>query len=365
VCGSATAENSAFGVPPGGADEPTKDCYTDDNFATARTADPPEEPTVYVLANTDYPEIGGKPIDFGKDIQTPRHDTILVAWFHNFGADLDPAAITFTAPTTQSGPKGQSVLLPPIEPTDNKGPNSGQAKGIGYVVQSLTSDHRLQRFTPGAGLDVVIAYRVPDDGHLKVDGKTFTYTAKLHAQPVNAQPGQCGNATWTFTHDGKNVTTGGSTCGENSFWAFMPQPSDGKASPGTLVRAFYTDESPMQERDMTDPDPTWPPGDNYGIDFSITDVNGTVHQLNRKSDTNPNGYTTAPSVTPYIGREKFNRTIEYVIPAADSPYALPNGPYTVYLKAYDTDNNKPGNDCGVFTWTFRLTGSSGDISLVE
>jgi len=40
--------------------------------------------------------------------------------------------------------------------------------------------------------------------------------------------------------------------------------------------------------------------------------------------------------------------------------------YTAQLKAYDTDNNKPGNDCGQATWTFTVpAGTAGFVRLVE
>lgn len=362
VCGSATAENTAYGVPPGDAGPPTTDCFETDNFATAK---PEEAATVYTFKSDDYPDLG-KPIDFDQGHQPSKHDQVIVAWFHGFGADIDLDAIRFEAPTTTTGPLGTNALLPPIEPTDNHGPDSPQAKGIGYVVQSLDAEHQVQRYAPGGTFDVLIAYHLPDDAHLKVDGKTFTYTATLHAQPVAAEAGQCGNASWTFTHDGKNLASGGSSCGENSFWAFTPEPNDGTASPGTRVRGFYTDESTIQEKDVTDP--SWPSDANYGIDFSITDLAGNTTQIppskNLHTAGQTDGYTITRSVAPHIGKERFNFTIEYILPGPDDPNPLPNGGYTVFLKAYDTDNNKPGNDCGVFTWSFLFTGA-GDISLVQ
>ena len=63
--------------------------------------------------------------------------------------------------------------------------------------------------------------------------------------------------------------------------------------------------------------------------------------------------------------EHYSNTISWVLPAANDPRWVNGFKYTVYLKAYDTDNNKPGNDCGQATWNFVLSGATGVIKLVE
>ena len=360
VCGSATAQNNRVGANNGGVKPVEEDCVVTDNFATEKIPGDKnsETPTIYTFKGTEYPDIG-EVFDPKHGNKKPDPANVLVAWFHGFGSDIDLDRIKFEAPTNASAPTGDVEVL-----TRSTADRPFDVAGQQYVLQSLDANGRVQPYTPGGTFDVLIAYQLPDKTLL--DEKAFAFEATLDAAPVGGVAGQCGHAHWILTKDKKGSTNGG-TCGENSFWAFTPEPSRGLATPGDVVRAFYTDESPIQEADITqNPD--------VGIDFYLTDADGNVTRIPPAPvlhDPNPrtDGYTITDSDPDHRGKEHFNSTIQFRLPGPDDLNPLPGSFYKVFLKAYDTDNNKPGNDCGVFTWSFRFTGSNtpggGEISLVE
>jgi hypothetical protein len=279
------------------------------------------------------------------------------------------SSIVFSAPTTVSGPSAASVNLPRVIPNGNKGPETSTAHGIGYTLQSLDANGHLQAYTPGGTHRVMIAYQLPADAALKPGGQSFLYTAKVYAADSDQDPGpDCGNATWKFTHDGNTSTSTLGGCGENSFLALGQFPSNGKASPGQSVGAYYTDESPIQGRDVTNT--YWQSQTvNAGIDFELrggqfNDASGNGYQIPQAPGT-PGGYTVGPLPAGVASHETYNNMISWNLPPANDPRWQNGYTYTVYLKAYDTDQNKPGNDCGIAEWTFVLSGATGTISLVE
>jgi hypothetical protein len=361
ICGEATAQNTGTG---GAATwQSVADCYAVDNFADAN-----EKPSIYVFNPGDYPAEGSA-IDFSKGDAAPKQSQVLSVLFQGLDSPIDVNSIAFNAPTTVSGPTGKSVTLPRIIPTDDKGPESAQAKGIGYTVQDVDSAGLVQPFTADNPTNLwLISYQLPDDAHLKVNGKSYTFSATLHAADVDGQPGHCGNASWKFTHDGKNINTNNGGCGENSFLALGQFPSNHQASPGQMVGAYYSDESPLQERDVADAYWSTVPL-NAGIDFEIsgpgfTDANGNAFQI-PPSSTTTGGYVIGPLPSGVTTREKYNNTIEWQLPAKDDPRWVNGATYTLYMRSYDTDQNKPGNDCGVATWSFVLSGAVGRIHLVD
>jgi hypothetical protein len=333
VCGAATAQNTGSGGGSGGSTTPVADCITEDNFADSN-----DNPQIYVFNPGDYPDTTHV-IDFSKGNAIPKNHTDLVALFDGHGTAIDLSSIVFKAPTTVSGPLGQNATLSQVTPNSNHGPESSNAVGQGYVVQTLDNANKVQTYVAGS-TRVLISYQLPDDSHLKVGGKNFVYTATLHVNDTEnagaSPPVRCGNADWTFTHDGKNLTSGGSTCGENSFFGFPTEPINGQVVAGTtVVKAFYVDESVIQNHDISDV--YW--NTHNGVD---------------------GGYTLTASDGAH-SKDKFNTTIGWKVPST-----LANGNYKIYLKAYDTDNNKAGNDCGVGTWTITVTGgTSGSVNLIE
>ena len=214
---------------------------------------------------------------------------------------------------------------------------------------------------------MVISYQLPDDSHLKVGGQSFLYTATVHAADQDQNPGpDCGNANWTFTHDGKALSSSTSTCGENSFLALGLFPSNGTARPGDAMGAYYDDESPLQSKDVTDPYWGSQPGD-FGIDFELsggnfTAADGTAYQIPKSATPNnsaaTDGYTLTGLPAGMSGQQAYSTTIQYRLPPKTDPRWENGVKYTVFLKAYDTDNNKAGNDCGQASWSFVLTGAA-------
>jgi hypothetical protein len=314
----------------------------------------------------------GGTINFAKGSATPKADQILAVLFNGFDSDLDLSSIKFVAPTNASGPNGTTVTLPLASGGTNLDPESSSAHGIGYTLQSLDAAGKLQPYTVGGTFQVVIAYQLPDDNHLQVNDKDFTFTSTLHAADKDQNPGEdCGNASWIFTHDGKHVSPAVGTCGENSFLGNGVFPSTGKAKPGDPVGAYYSDESPIQNRDITDP--FWNgQAVNAGIDFELsggkfTDpATGKGFQIPQSNGSN-GGYTLGAFPSGVPTTDKFSTMIKWILPAADDPRWQNGIKYTVFLKAYDTDNNKPGNDCGQGTWSFVLSGATGHgtINLIE
>jgi len=352
VCGSAAARNTGIDSGTGGATGTTNDCSVEDNFATPP---PAEDPTIYVFdPGGGYPDVN-QTINFANGNKTAKHDEVIFALFDGHGTAIDLSSIVFTAPTTISGPNGQSVPLAMITPSDNHGPEASNAKGVGYVVQTLDGAGKVQNYVPGS-TRVLISYRLPADAKLKTPTNDhFLYTADLHvndSQNAGANPPKrCGNASWSFTHDGK-IT---STCTENSFFGYPPEPSNGTLIAGQAVRSYYVDESPLQAQDIS----TLP---TFGIDFNYTGPDGVKHQILPQSQDPTGGYRVIDPSDSGHRKDKFNSTIEWTVPVT-----FVNADYSIYLKAYDTDGGTSGHDCGVSTWTLTVQGGTGNgqINLVE
>jgi hypothetical protein len=114
------------------------------------------------------------------------------------------------------------------------------------------------------------------------------------------------------------------------------------------------------------------PGDLVGADFhDETDLNTKAPNQVQFTLTGPGGTTTLnPTISnmaPYTG----GKTGEYKIVkriSATLPSNPPPGSYTASIKGWDTDQTKPGADCGTATWSFQVQpvphGSlAGDIVL--
>jgi len=393
VCGAATAKYTPGGST--GNQQITSDCVVEDNFAT----EPDDTPLEYVFNPGDWKD-QGQQLDFlAKGNKLAGHDQVIAAVFDGHGTDIDLTKLTFSAPTKSSYPSVDSVPLQQFFPNDNKGPLSNNpapgAPGNKYTIQSIInptydpatgalSKGTLAPYTTGGSHLFVIAYKLPPGGNMV---NTAVYTADLHVEDsvdntiVNGHPTRCGNAQWLFNEAG-NYNPNGSTCGENSFFKFTPVPANGVATAGkTIVTAFFSDESPIQAADVST--------SQYGIDLSYIPTFGTnptkvqvaPSSLGSPapknaatlygggvSATNPGtnvpadssltkGYWLNDSDPAHHG-DTYNTTIQWLVPAQ-----MVNGTYKIVLKAYDTDNNKPGNDCGVFVWNTKVQGGVGNGSV--
>lgn len=135
--------------------------------------------------------------------------------------------------------------------------------------------------------------------------------------------------------------------------------------PGQATENVFTHVTPLVGS-------TVHPGDLVGADFhDETDLNTKAPNQLQFTLTGPAGATTLnPTITnmpPYTG----GKTGEYKIVKRISATLPPNpapGSYTASIKGWDTDQTKPGADCGIASWTFQVQpvpkGSlSGDILL--
>jgi hypothetical protein len=267
--------------------------------------------------------------------------TEIGASFHGFDSNLDINSIVFKAPDST----GTLVTLP-YDPTETHGYKlEPTPPTVGGVPQPYTGNQ---------GYNVNIKYKIPNAPplpKLDADGNRVVYTASLYAEDLdqNVVAGghpDCGYAAFSFTWDGQGVSNG--TCGENSFVNSV-YPTGGIASPGDHIGAIYSDESPLQ-------DSVWSATNTFGIKFTLSgpgfdDANGNPTQI---------AYTTSPAT----GTDKYSTKIDYQLP--DASNFSPGAVYTASLTAYDTDQNKPGNDCGHATWSFKVpSGTAADIHLVE
>jgi hypothetical protein len=114
--------------------------------------------------------------------------------------------------------------------------------------------------------------------------------------------------------------------------------------PGDLVGADYHDESDLY---MTAP---------YQLQFTLTGPDGTT-TLNPTITAMP-AYTGGTT-----GEYKIVKRIRATLPSNPPP-----GSYTATIKGFDSDQTKPGADCGTASWTFQVQpapqGSvAGDILL--
>jgi Flp pilus assembly protein TadG len=314
VCAAATAENFNGVATPTGSPPPTPDCLGEDNFA-----DQNDKPTI-------FPDAGHE-IKAGDQIG---------ATFMGFDSNLDLNSIVFKAPDAT----GQLVTLG----YDPSGKN-------GYTLNPAPPASG--PYTGTTGETVKITYKLPNAPPLpKTDanGSRIIYSASLHVADLdqdNVGP-DCGNAKWSFTWDGQGAQPGGSACGENSFIASV-YPPGGVAAPGDHIGAIYSDESPLQ-------DVPWSTTFPFGIKFTLSGPGWT--------DANGNPTFVPYTVTPTSGHDKYSSQIDFQLPDASKFFA--GVTYTASLTAYDTDQNKPGNDCGVATWTFTVAGgTAGSIRLVE
>lgn len=212
----------------------------------------------------------------------------------------------------------------------------------------------------------------PLTGNALPDNARYTVQMSAYDTDQDHSPaGDCGKAQWAFTKG--TVSSGGtSPCDpglsgvvEDSFLGSLFPAQGTIVSPGHPVGATFQDESPIYNPN----DPT----DKHNIVFQI-DGNDISEGTNvvpdaaqgpntvvQPSANNTSVYTlTSPSARIVPSKEKYSTDIQYLL-----PQSLSNGAHTITLKAWDTDSNKSGGDCGTATWTINVTGGRSDVELVQ
>lgn len=190
-----------------------------------------------------------------------------------------------------------------------------------------------------------ISYKVPDR---LADGKHSVGIIARDLDQDGGPLGDCGKRVWSFVKGKLSLAAiqAAMGCQENTFLNSMfPDPAT-PVKPGDLVGAVFMDETPLNLN---------PPFDPIFVidDPSHSSANNVAYTL----ETLPNGH----------GEHKYQTRISYRLPST-----LVNGAHTVYLKAFDSDQNKAGGDCGEATWTINYTGGKstanagvGRVELIE
>jgi Flp pilus assembly protein TadG len=246
----------------------------------------------------------------------------------------------------------------------------------GSVVKTVTWDNAnagnnnanklyMKRMTTINGQDVsgIFAYdvvwQVPGGN---ANNAAYTVSMTVYdSTSANFPPnGKCGKAQWTFVK-GTPPSNGTTTCGENSFIGTISPAPGGVVHPNDTLTVSYQDESVIYN--PTDPN------DPNRIVFQVdgTDIPqaplGTAVTQGPNSQAASYGSTTnytLKSPTSSSTNEKYSTDIQYKVPST-----LTSGAHAFHLKAYDSDNNKPGGDCGVADWSLNVSGGASNVELVQ
>jgi Flp pilus assembly protein TadG len=205
-----------------------------------------------------------------------------------------------------------------------------------------------------------IVWKVPA-GNPNNAAYSVALTVYDSASSSNPPNGKCGKALWNFTK-GTPPSSGGTSCGENSFIGTISPAPGAVVHPGDTLTVAYEDESPLYN-------PGDASGDANRIQFTVDNVAIPQAPLGTPSTQGPNSQSssygsttnyTLKSPTSGSTSEKYSTDIQFKVPSS-----LTSGSHTWFLKAYDSDNNKPGGDCGVATWTLNVAGGASNVELVQ
>jgi len=164
-----------------------------------------------------------------------------------------------------------------------------------------------------------------------VPSSTGTVQSQGVKGPVTQPSNPAGPADPTVMQSAKTKPGTGTGCSEDSFLGSAFPASGSTVKPGDLVGANYQDESPLNNA----------PG--FQVIFTL--------------DGAQVPFSTLPGPK---GKEKYSTLIQYQLPAS-----IAGGVHTVVLKAWDSDQNKTGGDCGTATWTFTVVTPERGIMVVK
>ena len=270
------------------------------------------------------------------------HDGTTFGGTYLFSSDLDKTSVVFTV-------DGVDYTFP------------------GVVTPARSTDSSMVQISQKAAPAGMYKYEIKFN---KLGSKAALgnglHTVALYAAAVNAK---CYQSIWTFTINNAPVASG-SACKEDLFRGGQNPGRGTTLSPGGVVSATYYDETPLYTYSGTDPgslsrnlifnlDPANNPGGlpsaaaNVPITTVLTDTQNPPPGTAYRYDFAGNGK----------GEYKYGTKLWYTMPAS-----LFSGPHTIYLRAYDSDQNKNGGDCGIAEWTINYTGGAeraGSVELVD
>jgi hypothetical protein len=248
--------------------------------------------------------------------------------------------------------------------------------------------------TNAAGQNVTIVSKAAPAGMFKYEIKFNQLGSKaalgngLHtvALYAAAQNGKCYQSIWTFTINNAPKAQQTGSCQEDLFRGGTNLvPANGaQVSYGTVVKATYFDETSMFRYSGSDLGTR-----SHNLLFNIDPDNNTPAGPSAESPANiqaldkgpgpvggPAGanwtFTQFDSMNPAPGELwRFDTTGtgggEYKF-ATYLKYTLPDlgvGTHVFYLRAYDSDQNKAGGDCGIAQWTVNFAVPAGRVGSVE
>jgi hypothetical protein len=209
-----------------------------------------------------------------------------------------------------------------------------------------------------------IAWKIPGSNanNAAYEVAMVVYDSASSSFPPN---GKCGKAQWSFVKG--TVPPTGTTCGENSFIGTIQPPAGTTVKPNDVITVAYEDESVIYH-----PTPVYPsqsPDANHQIVFTLDGTDIPQAPLTTDSVQGPNtdpAYNSSTdhyqlhSPTTSSTSEKYSTDIKFRVPSN-----LSNGAHSFHLQAYDSDNNKPGGDCGIVDWSLNVTGGASNVELVQ
>jgi Flp pilus assembly protein TadG len=345
VCGNATARKVGLAPspnPPGpnDADSPcTVDAFTTNGYFDKDShlqANPPGmKPT------SDASHSGGAPGGVTGETQWMG-----ATYWSTTDIDLTIHPPTFTLTNTTTG----SVVVTNTYAGGNTGP---------VFFKQMTSIANQGGAVPPGTFAYDIAWKVPG-----ANANNAAYTVSMvvyDSASANFAPnGKCGKAQWNFVK-GTPPSNGTTPCGENSFIGTITPAPGAVVHPNDLLTVSYQDESPIYNpTDPTDPNRIVFKVD--GADIPQAPL-GTPSTQGPNTSVLPNTQTvqyTLKSPTGQSTSEKYSTDIQYKVPSS-----MTSGSHSFHLKAYDSDNNKPGGDCGVADWSLNLSGGASNVELVQ
>jgi LPXTG-motif cell wall-anchored protein len=165
---------------------------------------------------------------------------------------------------------------------------------------------------------------------LKVAGPVAPAATTVVAAPAAKKPDAKKQAAKPANASAGKNAAGPTGCTEDSFLNSASPASGSTVNIGQKISVLYSDESPL----------------NDGTVIGRNGVTATKPSLT--VDGNNVSSTLLTQTPQATGPDKYNVLLSFVVPT------LSAGTHVFALKAYDSDQNKQGGDCGVASWTLMV-----------